>query len=273
MMKTALRTNLRAIWARSYVRIVGANREVSWLFFEIFLPILSVAAYVYVYRALNAPPEYEGYVIVGGAMIAYWMSVLWSMATQFYWEKEMGNLELFLIAPISRVAILLGMAFGGIFMSTIRAVSILVLGIFMFGVQFQIANWWALIGTFVLTLTALYGMGMLLASIFLLMGREGWHLSMVLQEPVYLVSGFYFPVKFLGMGTAFAASVIPLTLGMDAMRQLSFKAAADTGVLPVAWELAALAVMSVLFMWLATKSLERMEHEGRKRGTLSMKWQ
>jgi len=272
-MKTALATNLRAIWARSYVRIVGANREISWVFFEIFLPILSVAAYVYVYRALNAPPEYEGYVIVGGAMIAYWMSVLWSMASQFYWEKEMGNLELFLIAPISRVAILLGMAFGGIFMATIRAVSILVLGIFMFGVQFQIASWPALLGTFTLTLVALYGMGMLLASVFLLMGREGWHLSIVLQEPVYLISGFYFPVKFLGMGTALAASAIPLTLGMDAMRQISFKAAADTGVLPVGWELAALGVMSVLFLWLATLSLARMEREGRKRGTLSMKWQ
>jgi len=272
-MKTALKTNLRAIWARSYVRIVGANRELSWLFFEIFLPMLSVSAYVYVYRALHAPVEFEGYVIVGGAMIAYWMSVLWSMATQFYWEKEMGNLELFLIAPISRVAILLGMALGGAFMSSVRAVAILVLGIFFFGIQFQIASWWALLGTFVLTLLALYGLGMLLASLFMLLGREGWHLSMVLQEPVYLVSGFYFPVKFLGMATALVASLIPLTLGMDAMRQLAFTAARASAAFPVAWELTVLGAMTVLFMWLATLSLERMEREGRKRGTLSMKWQ
>lgn len=90
-MKTRLSNNLRTIWARSYVRIVGANRELSWVFFEIFLPLLNVSAYVFVYRALNAPPEYEGFVIIGGSMLACWLNVLWNMASQFYWEKEMGH--------------------------------------------------------------------------------------------------------------------------------------------------------------------------------------
>jgi ABC-2 type transport system permease protein len=273
MMKTRLSTNLRTIWARSYVRIVGANRELSWVFFEIFLPLLNVSAYVYVYRALNAPREYEGFVIIGGAMLAYWLNVLWSMASQFYWEKEMGNLELYLIAPISRVALLLGMALGGIFMSSVRAIAILVMGVFLFGVQFQIGNWWALLGTFVLTLVALYGLGMLLSSLFMVLGREGWRLSMVLQEPVYLASGFYFPVKFLGLATAVTASVVPLTLGMDAMRQLCFAGAGGTGLLAVEWELAIIAGLAIVFLWLATRALERMEEKGRQTGRLTMKWQ
>jgi len=272
-MKTRLSTNLRAIWARSYVRIVGANREFSWVFFEIFLPLLNVSAYVFVYRALGAPKEYEGFVIIGGAMLAYWLNVLWSMASQFYWEKEMGNLELYLIAPISRVALLLGMALGGIFMSSVRAVSILIMGVFLFDVQFQIASWWSLIGTFVLTLVALYGLGMLLSSLFMLLGREGWHLTMALQEPIYLASGFYFPVKFLGMATALSASLVPLTLGLDAMRQLCFEAAVDTGVMPVHWELVILAALAILFLWLSVKSLEYLEYLGRKSGRLAMKWQ
>ena len=272
-MKTNFKTNLRAIWARSYVRIVGANREFSWIFFEILLPLLNVSAYVFVYRALKAPPEYEGFVILGGAMLAYWLNVLWSMASQFYWEKEMGNLELYLMAPISRVAILLGMAFGGMFMSSVRAVAILTMGILMFGVKFQIGSWWGLIGTFVLTLWALYGLGMLLSSVFMLLGREGWHLAHALQEPVYLATGFYFPVKFLGMSTAMAASIVPLTLGMDAMRQLCFPAAAGTGVMAVHWELLIIAALAMAFLWLAIRSLERMEHRGRETGRLTMKWQ
>ncbi len=44
-------------------------------------------------------------------------------------------------------------------------------------------------------LVALYGMGMMFASIFLLFGREGWHLVNLAQEPVYLLSGTYFPVS------------------------------------------------------------------------------
>ncbi|MCI0595263.1 MAG: ABC transporter permease, partial [candidate division Zixibacteria bacterium] len=101
-MKTELKTNLRAIWGRAYVRIVGAQREPSWILFEIMMPLLAVATYVFVYRALGAPQEFTGFVILGGIMTAYWLNVLWSMASQFYWEKETGNLELYLIAPISR---------------------------------------------------------------------------------------------------------------------------------------------------------------------------
>jgi len=35
-----------------------------------------------------------GFVVLGGTMTAFWMNVLWSMASQLYWEKEMGNLQL-----------------------------------------------------------------------------------------------------------------------------------------------------------------------------------
>lgn len=272
-MKTRLSTNLRAIVARSYVRIVGGNRELSWVFFEIVLPLLNVSAYVFVYRALGASPEYEGFVILGGAMLAYWLNVLWAMASQFYWEKEMGNLELFLVAPISRMAILLGMAVGGLFMCSVRAASILIMGVFLFGVKFQIVSWWLLGATFMVTMVALYGLGMLLSSLFMLLGRNGWKLSTVLQEPVYLAGGFYFPVKFLGTATAAVAAIIPLTLGMDAMRQLCFPTIDTNPLLPVGPELALLTGLSVVFLWLAAVSLAHMERKGRETGRLTMKWQ
>ena len=127
--------------------------------------------------------------------------------------------------------------------------------------------------TFGLTMIALYGLGMLLSSMFMLLGREGWHLANMLQEPVYLVSGFYFPVKFLGMATSMLASIVPLTLGMDAMRQLCFRAGVESALLPVAWELAILAFLAPTFIWLATISLERMERKGRETGRLTIKWQ
>ena len=77
---------------RSYPRVIGMQRERSWLFFDTFMPILSVAAYVFVYRAIGAPEDYIGFVVVGGAMTAFWMNILWGMSTQLYWEKEQGNL-------------------------------------------------------------------------------------------------------------------------------------------------------------------------------------
>jgi len=91
---TGFRLFLQTVLARAYPRIIGQQREKSWMFFDIFLPMLAVSAYVFVYRAIGAPNEYVGFVVMGGAMTAFWMNVLWSMSSQLYWEKEMGNLSL-----------------------------------------------------------------------------------------------------------------------------------------------------------------------------------
>ena len=79
---------------------------------------------------------------------------------------------------------------------------------------------------FFLTLAALYGLGMVLASLFLMWGREAWHLTQLLIEPVYFVSGLNFPVGRLGALGAVAIATIPLAVGLDAMRQLAFAGAA-----------------------------------------------
>ena len=48
-------TDLRAVGGRAYPRIRGMLREPSWVFFEILLPFLATSAFVFVYRALQAP--------------------------------------------------------------------------------------------------------------------------------------------------------------------------------------------------------------------------
>jgi ABC-2 type transport system permease protein len=238
----------QSVIARSYPRIIGQQREKSWMFFDVIMPLGSVIAYVLVYRALNAPEEYVGFVVIGGAMTAFWMNVLWSMSSQLYWEKEQGNLALYIMAPNSMMSILLGMALGGMIATILRALVIILLGSLMFGVQYAVVNPFELFAVFSLSMVALYGMGMMFASAFLLFGREAWAVSDMIQEPVNLVSGFYFPIKSLPFWVAAAASVIPLTLGMDAMRQLAFASGAQFGFLSTRLEIIALAVLSVVFL-------------------------
>jgi ABC-2 type transport system permease protein len=264
----------RTVLGRAYPRIIGAQREKSWVFFEIFLPLLQVTAYVYIYRAIEAPPEFIGFVVLGGAMSAYWLNVLWSMASQLYWEKETGNLELYIVAPTSRMAILLGMALGGMFATTLRAIAVITIGMLLFHVSMTVQNVPVLLGVFVTTLVALYGLGMLLSSLFLLFGREAWHLSNLLQEPVSLVSGFYFPVRALGQVVAAAASILPITLGLDAMRQLLFPAMlGDLRFLSPEVELGILAGLAVLFLILARRALAYFETLARREGRLSIRGQ
>ncbi len=259
--------------ARAYPRIIGLMREPSWLLQETALPLMSVAAFVFVYKAMDAPPQFQGFVILGGAMTAFWLNVLWSMGAQLYWERDAGNLELYIIAPGSLMAILAGMALGGMAMTLVRAVVILATGSLLFGVEFGHAgtNWWQVAGVFLLTMIALYGLGMVFASAFLMWGREAWHTVNLLQEPVYMLSGMNYPVRSLGLATAMVASVIPMTLGIDAMRQLLFTDVSP--LLAVEWAMVLLGVLAVIFLELARRLLAYLERRAREEGRLTVRGQ
>jgi ABC-2 type transport system permease protein len=283
--------NLRALLGRAYPRVIGANREPSWLFFETVLPLLSIAAYVFIWygmvgsstnpdagRYLN---DLVGFTILGGTMIAFWLNVLWSMASQLYWEKEIGNLQLYMMAPMSRLALLGGMALGGMFMTSTRAIATLVAGILIFGVTLNLSSPFMIVAVFFVTLVALYGMGMMFASLYLLYGREAWHLSAMMEEPVFLASGFYFPVKALtyvggaGRIAAFGATIVPATLGLDALRQLIFPGffAGQFWFFDVEVEFAILLLLAVVFLLLGRLLLGHLEKLAKQEGRLTTRHQ
>jgi ABC-2 type transport system permease protein len=266
---TGWRLFIKTVIARAYPRLIGQQREKSWLFFDIFLPMLAVSAYVFVYRALKAPEDYVGFAVMGGTMTAFWLNVLWSMSSQLYWEKEHGNLALYIIAPNHMMAILLGMAMGGMLATALRAIVIIFLGTILFQVTFVVSSLLQLLAVFMLSMTALYGMGMMMASLFLLLSREAWHISNLAQEPIYLVSGFYFPIKSFPFWIAAAASIIPLTMGLDAMRQLIFASGPALGFVTVNLEVSVLLILCVVFLIGAKLLLGYMEKLAIREGRLT----
>jgi ABC-2 type transport system permease protein len=266
---TGWKLYLQTVFARAYPRLIGQQREKSWLIFDILVPLLSVFAYVFVYRAIQAPEDYIGFVVVGGAMTAFWMNVLWSMSSQLYWEKEQGNLGLYIMSPAKMMAILLGMALGGLLATTLRALVIIVVGSLLFKVQYAVSSFAQLFAVFFLAMVSLYGLGMMAASLYLLLSREAWHISNLAQEPVYLFSGFYFPIKNFSFWISAAASLIPLTLGLDAMRQLVFKSGPSLGFISVQIEIIVLLTLCVVFLIAARLMLDHMEKLAIREGRLT----
>ncbi|TMF01834.1 MAG: ABC transporter permease, partial [Chloroflexi bacterium] len=181
------------------------------------------------------------------------------------------TLELYVISPTTFEGVLLGMALGSMFTVTLRAVVILVFGSLLFGITYTAAGSLPAIGVFLLTLSALYCLGMLLASLFLFYGREAWHLSNAMQEPVNFLSGLYFPVHALGAYVGGAASIVPMTLGLDAMRQLLLP---GTPVfIPAGTEALLVAIQVPIFAVLAGVSLRFMESRARRDGKLVTRWE
>jgi ABC-2 type transport system permease protein len=273
---TGARLFLRAAAARAYPRIIGANRELSWLFFEIVIPLINTTAFVFLYKALGAPEAFIGFVILGGVMATYWLNVLWMMASQLYWDKQEGFLELYIMAPTSTMAILLGMGVGGLYMSTLRAGTIAILGTLLFGVKLDASQWGFALLVFLIAMFALYGLGMLLSSLFLMWGREAWQVSLALQEPVFFLTGMNFPLSKLFTTPAgifsFVSAVVPISFGLDAVRQLLFPGQI-VGVLPPLAEMGILFVMGVVFTIAAYLMLRRMEWLAKVEARLSLRWQ
>lgn len=279
---------LAALTARTYPRLVWMVRNRTWLVQETVLPVLGVAALATTYDWMGAPKAYVGVVVLGAAMTTFWLNVLWSLGAQLYWERDGGNLELYILSPAPMMGILAGMAVGGLVTTFVRAAAIFAAGVLLFGVTFRLDEWPLLLLVFALTLLALYGLGMLFASLFLRFGREAWHTVNLLQEPVYLLTGMSFPLSALsrlaGAAVPAAALLLPLTAGLDAMRQLLFPyspgdeaagvpASGVEGFLPVGWEVGILAVLGVVFLGLARRSLASLERLARREGTLGVKWQ
>jgi ABC-2 type transport system permease protein len=264
--------NLRVAYARLWVRIKGGNREPEWLIAELIIPIISLSAYIFVYKMVGAPAEYAGFVVVGGTMMAFWANVLWNMSAQFYWEKEVGTLEAYLVAPISRMAILLGMALGGFVNTTLRAVAILFAGVFIFQVPILMNEPLTALLIFFLTIGALYALGMMFASLFMLYGREAWHTANLLQEPIQFLSGTYYPTSSTAVPTLvqLLSSLIPLTFGLDGIRRVAIQ---GQGIAEVWVNVVALVIFTIILLPLAKFALDYMENLGKREGRLTLRWQ
>ena len=248
---------------------MSSYRNRTWLITETLLPLIGTIAMIYVYRALHAPSRYLGFVVLGGVLLAFWQNVIWAMATQFFWDRGAGNLELFAMAPTGLAAILLGMALGGAYVSLTRAIAILLVASTLFGVGYTLGGLLPALGVFVLTISALYCLGMLLASLFLFYQREAWQLADAMQEPIYFLSGFYFPVRSLGAVVGGLGSLIPLTLGLDAIRQLVLPGTPQ--FIPIRWEVLAIVGQIAGYAVLSQVSLHYLERQARQDARLILR--
>jgi ABC-2 type transport system permease protein len=256
--------------ARAVVRIWSVFGEPLWIGVNVGFPVLSSMALALLYISAGLA-AYTGFAILGGVMISFWGNVLWSMASQFNWDKQEGLFEIYLTSPASITAILIGMSVGGIVGTAPSAFMVALVGWVLFHPPIA-ASWLAVASVFGLTLLSLYAMGMMLSSLYLAFGREAESMNDAIQDPVSLLSGVYFPsigsLSPFPLAVQAVASLIPLTIGMDALRRTLFFSQGFSAVLP---NIAALAGMAVILLYASSFALKALENKGRRDGTLTVR--
>jgi ABC-2 type transport system permease protein len=170
------------------------------------------------------------------------------------WDRQFGFLKETLVAPVPRVAIMLGRTLGGATVSTAQGCIVLALT-FFFG--FQPYSWALLVpAVLVMLLVAMLfsALGIMVASF--LSDMQGFQLIMnFLVMPMFFLSGSLFPLTNVPVLLKVIASVDPLSYGIDALRILLI----NESHFGLSLDLAVLFALAALFLGLGSYFFSKIE--------------
>ncbi len=148
------------------------------------------------------------------------MSVLFTAmfsGIEVIWDRQFGFLKETLVAPVSRLRIMIGRTLGGATVATLQGVIVFFLSFF---VGFRPASWAyvPLAFLFMFLLAAIFtALGTAIAS--KMSDMHGFQLIMnFLIMPIFFLSGALFPLDGLPKIIASVTSANPLSYGVDALR-------------------------------------------------------
>jgi len=160
------------------------------------------------------------------------------------WDREFGFLKEMLVAPVSRVSIVIGKALGGATSSLLQSLLIICVA-YAVGVTMPVTGALAMLPLIVVISVGFTALGLTIASFMDTM--EGFNVIMnFLVMPMFLLSGALFPIAATGGLMAAAVYVDPMTYGVEALRYAAIGVSSVSPVLSLAVVLAFTAAMSII---------------------------
>jgi ABC-2 type transport system permease protein len=135
------------------------------------------------------------------------------------WDRQFGFLKETLVAPVSRLQIMIGRTMGGATVAVIQGLVVMILAI-IFGFRPQnLLSVPMAIGFMVLIALCFSALGTAIGSG--LQDMQGFQLIMnFLVMPIYFLSGAIFPLTNQGVILSFVTRLDPLSYGIDGMRNV-----------------------------------------------------
>jgi len=204
------------IWLRSMKRYV---RSKSRIIGSISMPLFLLLFLGFGLNAVVTLPNSENYIaFLMPGMVA--MSVLFSSVfsgIQIIWDKQFGFLKETLVAPVTRLEIMIGQTVGGATTAFIQGIIILVLSLF---IGLVVDNPLRFLVAFVFM--ALIGISFTASGIAIASRMEdmtGFQLIMnFIIFPVFALSGAFFPIASLPPVMGTVTLLDPLTYGVEGIR-------------------------------------------------------
>lgn len=219
-MKSLDFTAIYTIWLREMKRFFRARSRLIGslampLFFLLFLGMGFDAAF----KFSDMPPGVNYIAFLAPGIIG--MALLFNSITSglsVIWDRQFGFLKEIMVAPVSRVSIVLGKTLGGVTTALLQGFLILliVVGLGCFKITGLLGFLSAVI-CMILIATSFVCLGLIFASI--INDMQGFHLIMSLFTfPIFILSSALFPLERLPLWLKYLSYINPLTYGVDGLR-------------------------------------------------------
>jgi ABC-2 type transport system permease protein len=185
------------------------------------------------------------------------MTLLFSSTMQglsVLWDKEFGFLKEIMVAPVSRVSLVLGRIAGGITTALIQSLLILLISVIMgFRASGPASFLFAFLFMVLIGFTFI-GLGLIFASKMKDMQGFGIVMNFIIF-PLFFLSGALYPLGNLPWFVRALSYIDPLTFGIDGLRGSLIKVSS----LPIVLDLAIMIGFSLVMVFLGAYFFEKSE--------------
>jgi ABC-2 type transport system permease protein len=206
------------MWLRQMKRFVRSRaRVVASLAQPLLFLITFGFGFSAIFRQAGAG-NYIDFLAPGIVAMAIVFSSVFS-GIEVMWDRQFGFLKETLVAPVSRVSLMLGRTVGGATVSLIQGCLVLVVTLL---VGFRPASWLAIVpAVVVMALISIIFTAFGTAMGARLRDMQGFQLIMnFIIMPVFFLSGALFPLAGLPTAMYWVVRIDPLSYGVDALRAL-----------------------------------------------------
>lgn len=246
---------IQVLWLREMKRFLRAkSRIIGALAMPLFfLAFMGLGFRQIAIPGLEAGMDYVRFLVPG----ILGMSLLFSSTfggLSVLWDREFGFLKEIMVAPVSRVSIVLGRIAGGVTTAVIQGFLILAIS-FLLGFRISSAGLFLLASVFMILISVTFlGLGLIFAS--KMKDMQGFSIVMnFVIFPLFFLSGALYPLENFPSWVRILTYADPLTYGVDGLRG----AMIGTSSFPLVFNLLMLAWFSLLMIILGAYFFEKSE--------------
>jgi ABC-2 type transport system permease protein len=196
--------------------------------------------------------SYFDFIAPGLMAMTVMMSVMTGLPAAISQEKEVGTLDGMMVAPINRLAIIVGKTLAQTARGLLQGVLILALAVTLFGVTIH-GNILLIFALLLLGVFSFVGIGVVLTS-FAKDQETAMMVMMTLMFPMMFLSGVFFPIQQMPWYMQSISKVLPLTYAATAFRKVMVLGA---GVPAITTELAVLIGFGTIMTAIAVPVFKR----------------